>query len=304
MHNAHGDVIDVTNGAEYSQEYYFYNAFGTNKYFDDTCTPNKWGYCDQLYDFETGNYYMRARYYHSETGRFINEDPIKDGSNWYAYCGSNPINYQDPNGLATIIFALAGEHQPVVENATVDRLGDNGEEVFSVKTFSTGDEFIREWEETEMTKYDDIIIHMHGNPSGLSTKNSNDYTAIIIPELAEKTVNSITLISCNTGFIDQENNVAEQFYNRMDVNFVVAPDGSVYDNMNMDETDYLKVEAYNSTSYRNLFKDGKEVRESLGFLMYYKDKKNNDMCTIQLGAGPYYPEKLVQKANISYNKVR
>lgn len=63
MHNAHGDVVDVTNGAQYTQDYYLYNAFGTNKYFDDTCAPDKWGYCDQLKDFETGNYYMRARYY-------------------------------------------------------------------------------------------------------------------------------------------------------------------------------------------------------------------------------------------------
>lgn len=80
-----------------------YNTLGTNNYFDDTCIPKKWGYCDQLKDWETGNYYMRARYYNTDTGRFISEDPIKDGSNWYAYCVGNPVMFVDPFGLANFV---------------------------------------------------------------------------------------------------------------------------------------------------------------------------------------------------------
>ena len=34
--------------------------------------------------------------------RFITEDPIRDGENWFAYCHADPINYSDPNGLAEI----------------------------------------------------------------------------------------------------------------------------------------------------------------------------------------------------------
>jgi uncharacterized protein RhaS with RHS repeats len=34
-----------------------------------------------------------------ETGRFTQEDPIRDGLNWYTYCGNNPVNYIDPWGL-------------------------------------------------------------------------------------------------------------------------------------------------------------------------------------------------------------
>jgi len=30
----------------------------------------------------------------------ITEDPARDGLNWYAYCGGNPIRYIDPSGLA------------------------------------------------------------------------------------------------------------------------------------------------------------------------------------------------------------
>jgi RHS repeat-associated protein len=49
-----------------------------------------------------GFYYMRARYYDPEVGRFISEDPTGfDGGdvNLYAYVGNNPVMLVDPMGL-------------------------------------------------------------------------------------------------------------------------------------------------------------------------------------------------------------
>ena len=40
------------------------------------------------------------RYYDPTTGRFLSRDPIKDGRNWYVYCGSRPTRYVDPTGLS------------------------------------------------------------------------------------------------------------------------------------------------------------------------------------------------------------
>ena len=33
----------------------------------------------------------------------MTEDPIKDGLNWYAYCGGNPVNAWDPSGMDDIV---------------------------------------------------------------------------------------------------------------------------------------------------------------------------------------------------------
>ena len=53
----------------------------------------------QYFDAETGLHYNFHRYYDPALGRYITEDPIRDGLNWYAYAGSNPGNNVDPLGL-------------------------------------------------------------------------------------------------------------------------------------------------------------------------------------------------------------
>ena len=42
---------------------------------------------------------LGARFYWPEIGRFIQQDPIGDGMNWYAYAGNNPLRWVDPEGL-------------------------------------------------------------------------------------------------------------------------------------------------------------------------------------------------------------
>src|SRR5690242_1492236 len=52
-------------------------------------------------DAETGLYYYRARYYDSNSGRFLNEDPVgfQGGINSYRYVLNDPTDITDPSGL-------------------------------------------------------------------------------------------------------------------------------------------------------------------------------------------------------------
>jgi RHS repeat-associated protein len=47
---------------------------------------------------ETGLIFMRARYMDPAVGRFISEDPGRDGANWFDYASGNPVTREDPSG--------------------------------------------------------------------------------------------------------------------------------------------------------------------------------------------------------------
>jgi len=66
----------------------------------------------QYFDTETGLHYNFHRYYDPALGRYITEDPIRDGLNWYAYAGSNPGNNIDPEGLATYLYLIGQPLSP------------------------------------------------------------------------------------------------------------------------------------------------------------------------------------------------
>jgi RHS repeat-associated protein len=56
-------------------------------------------YTSKNLDPDTGLYYYNARWMDPDLGRFITEDPARDGQNWYAYVGNNPLMFVDPSGL-------------------------------------------------------------------------------------------------------------------------------------------------------------------------------------------------------------
>ena len=97
-YNAHGDVVQLTNATGTVLHDYSYDAFGVERNAAEG-DANPFRYCGEQYDAETGNYYLRARTYNPTTGRFTQEDPIRDGLNWYAYCAGNPVMRVDPGGL-------------------------------------------------------------------------------------------------------------------------------------------------------------------------------------------------------------
>ena len=114
--NGHGDVTGITDSAYTLIKSYEYDAFGVEKNPDPADT-NPFRYCAEYYDAETGYIYLRARYYDVRDGRFISEDPAKDGLNWYVYCGNNPVNFVDPSGNDAIIITpkpVVSEHASII----------------------------------------------------------------------------------------------------------------------------------------------------------------------------------------------
>ncbi|MEN6374978.1 MAG: RHS repeat-associated core domain-containing protein, partial [Smithella sp.] len=64
-------------------------------------------YTAREYDYETGLYFYRARYYDPKAGRFITKDPISFAGgdvNLYNYVKNNPLNWIDPWGFHSITY--------------------------------------------------------------------------------------------------------------------------------------------------------------------------------------------------------
>jgi RHS repeat-associated protein len=51
------------------------------------------------YDAVLDIWFAQFRFYDADSRRFTQEDPVKDGRNWYAYCGDDPVNWVAPWGL-------------------------------------------------------------------------------------------------------------------------------------------------------------------------------------------------------------
>lgn len=79
-----------------------FDAFG-NELSSTGAWKSQFGYAGKFgyqQDPDSGLKLLGHRYYDSSTGRFLTRDPIKDGRNWYSYCGNNPVSRQDRDGLS------------------------------------------------------------------------------------------------------------------------------------------------------------------------------------------------------------
>ena len=98
-----GNVRSLTNTAGAITDEYEYDAFG-NSFTKVGTTPNNYLYRGEQYDPDLGLYYLRARYYNAETGRFMSRDPESGKPIYprtlhkYLYAGGDPVDGWDPTG--------------------------------------------------------------------------------------------------------------------------------------------------------------------------------------------------------------
>ena len=98
-----GSVTSLTNIAGQVAVSYSYDAFGRSTESGSIHQPIR--FTGREWDYETGLYFYRARYYDPAIGRFLSEDPIRfkgSGTNFYAYVRNSPINFTDPSGLCPV----------------------------------------------------------------------------------------------------------------------------------------------------------------------------------------------------------
>jgi hypothetical protein len=63
-----------------------------------------------------GLYFAQTRFYDSAARRFTQEDPVREGANWYAYCGNSPVGNVDVFGTS-IASAISNAVKAVVNVA-------------------------------------------------------------------------------------------------------------------------------------------------------------------------------------------
>jgi RHS repeat-associated protein len=106
-----GSVRELTNESGAITDAYDYDAFGILVYRAGT-TDNAYLYRGERFDFDIGQYSLRARFYNQTTGRFWNHDTYEGSSSdpmslhKYLYANASPLNGSDPTGYVTLNDAI------------------------------------------------------------------------------------------------------------------------------------------------------------------------------------------------------
>ena len=155
-------TVFVTDGQGEIRNSYQYDAFGIPLETTEQLN-NRIRYTGQQYDDVTGQYYLRARYYNPVAGRFMQEDVYQgDGLNLYAYCGNNPVVYDDPSGYKRKACPPQGKiSERVDESGSKSGSGSKFQEVFDLAdNYTLSDD-----------TFDNHILDRHGPNSTYGNKS-------------------------------------------------------------------------------------------------------------------------------------
>jgi len=100
--DALGSTMQMTDGDAAVTNQYLYRAFGEETDLSgDDAVPNRFRWVGKLgyyWQPDLGNYWLRARVYDPQRGRFVSRDPVRRGANRYRFPQSNPVSVTDASG--------------------------------------------------------------------------------------------------------------------------------------------------------------------------------------------------------------
>jgi RHS repeat-associated protein len=112
--NGHGDVTALTDANGNIVAEYEYDAWGNILFQTGSmASQNPIRYAGYYFDEETDLYYLMARYYDANIGRFLTRDSFHgfeddpQSLNLYSYTKNNPVIYVDHDGHNPLLIAAA-----------------------------------------------------------------------------------------------------------------------------------------------------------------------------------------------------
>ena len=101
-----GSVRDIVSTTGTELDHIVYDSFGNIVTETDAANGDRFKFAGMQYDATTGQYYDHARWYGSEVGRFLTQDPegfSAGDTDLYRYVRNAPIDLVDPSGEQQVV---------------------------------------------------------------------------------------------------------------------------------------------------------------------------------------------------------